>query len=287
MGGGIIWLASYPKSGNTWLRIFLTNYLLDEAEPADINELDGRLIASSRIAFDEAVGVEASDLTPEEIDRYRPGVYAQLARQNDRPIFLKVHDAYTHNASNKPLFPKSVTDGVIYLIRNPLDVAVSFADHSGITMDEIVLRLCRGDFCLDGRLDRLHSQLRQKLLSWSGHVRSWVDEPGLRIQVIRYEDMVRDPTSAFSSIVRFAGLIFDPDRLAKALDFSSFDRLQAKERETSFRERSPRAKAFFRKGKAGDWRDALTDEQASVLIDAHREVMLRFGYLTPDGKPVF
>jgi len=287
LGRGIIWLASYPKSGNTWLRVFLTNYLRNGAEPADINELDSRLIASARLAFDEAAGVEASDLTAEEIDRYRPAVYAQMATQNAELLYLKVHDAYTCNISGEPIFPRCATHGVIYLIRNPLDVAVSFAHHSGVSTEEILSRLCREDYCFAGRPERLHDQLRQKLLSWSGHVRSWVDESGLRIHVTRYEDMVCDPVPAFTAIVRFAGLDYEPARLTKALDFSSFGRLQAKERETSFRERSPHSKAFFRKGKVGDWRDVLTEEQADLLIEAHKDVMLRFGYLTPEGKPVY
>ena len=67
----IIWLASYPKSGNTWMRTFLTNYWRDAAEPVDINSLEGGPIASARRVFDDAVGVEASDLTPAEIERLR------------------------------------------------------------------------------------------------------------------------------------------------------------------------------------------------------------------------
>jgi len=54
MKSGIIWLASYPKSGNTWLRIFLTNLRCDGEEPVNINELDGGPIASARALFDEA-----------------------------------------------------------------------------------------------------------------------------------------------------------------------------------------------------------------------------------------
>ncbi len=72
----IVWLASYPKSGNTWMRAFLSNYLADGDKPVDINSLDtGGPIASARTIFDEAVGVEASDLTQDEIERYRPRVY--------------------------------------------------------------------------------------------------------------------------------------------------------------------------------------------------------------------
>ncbi|NOZ51459.1 MAG: sulfotransferase domain-containing protein, partial [Chloroflexi bacterium] len=80
---GIIWLASYPKSGNTWMRVFLTNYLRDSDEPAEINNLDGGPIASARDIFDRVIGVESSDLTAEEIDRFRPAVYEQVAAESD------------------------------------------------------------------------------------------------------------------------------------------------------------------------------------------------------------
>jgi len=96
MKSGIIWLASYPKSGNIWLWIFLTNLRRDGEEPVNINELDGGPIASARALFDEATGIESSDLTPEEIDRLRPGVYEQLATGANETLFLKVHDAYTY-----------------------------------------------------------------------------------------------------------------------------------------------------------------------------------------------
>ena len=77
----IIWLASYPKSGNTWFRVFLANFLRDADEAVDINHLNMMLIASARWLFDAATGVEASDLTPEEIERWRPAVYEHLVQE--------------------------------------------------------------------------------------------------------------------------------------------------------------------------------------------------------------
>ena len=68
----IIWLASYPKSGNTWMRIFLTNYLRGDTEESDLDDLEGGPIASSRPLFDLAVGIEASCLLPTEIENLRP-----------------------------------------------------------------------------------------------------------------------------------------------------------------------------------------------------------------------
>jgi hypothetical protein len=173
--GNIYWLASYPKSGNTWLRILLTNYLRNAAEPADINTLDGGPIASARQVFDDHVGGEASGLTQNEIERYRPAVYALISAQATEPLFLKVHGAYTCTTDGAPLISKTATAGVLYLIRNPLnplDVAVSFAHHSAATVERMVVKMADPDFAVADNPHRLHNQLRQRLLTWSGHVTS-------------------------------------------------------------------------------------------------------------------
>jgi hypothetical protein len=77
--GNITWLASYPKSGSTWFRVFHANLVRDGDEPVSINELDDTLHAGSRALFDETTGVEASDLTADEIDRLRPRVYEEVS----------------------------------------------------------------------------------------------------------------------------------------------------------------------------------------------------------------
>lgn len=281
----IVWLASYPKSGNTWVRAFLTNYLSDGLAPADINDLRGGPIASARWVFDELVGVEASDLTSAEIARYRPAVYRLLARESGEPLVLKVHDAYW-SRTHTPLFPAEVTIAVVYILRNPLDVAVSLAHHQGASIDQAVSRLCDG-FALARCGDELRDQLEQVLLSWSGHVQSWVDESKLPVHVVRYEDLTRDPAPTFHAIVEAAGFEPDSERIARAIQCSRFEELLAQERDNGFKERSPRAASFFRKGRIGDWRTALTPTHVQQLVAAHGEIMRRFGYLTDSGEPVF
>src|SRR6056297_2434972 len=76
-----IWLASYPKSGNTWFRVFLSNLFSETPEPADINSLHETPIASARQPFDEATGLPSSDLTFEEVDHLRPEVYRFQANE--------------------------------------------------------------------------------------------------------------------------------------------------------------------------------------------------------------
>lgn len=282
--GNIYWLASYPKSGNTWMRILLTNYLRNAQEPADINNLDAGPIASARQVFDDNVGIEASDLTQDEIERLRPFVYDTLSAKADRPFFLKVHDACTSTATGRPLFPTRATAGVIYMLRNPLDVAVSSAHHGGSEIEKAIGSMRNPEAALLASPDRLHSQLRQRLLTWSDHVLSWVDAPRLRVHVVRYEDMLADTVDTFTQTIRFCRLDDEPARIARAVEFSRFERLQRQEQKNGFQERLPYATApFFRRGEAGSWHDELAPEQIDELISDHRAVMERFGYLTKDG----
>lgn len=281
--GNIYWLASYPKSGNTWMRILLTNYLRNADEPADINSLDGGPIASARQIFDDAVGIEASDLTQEEIERYRPFVYEQISEKAKEKLFLKIHDAYTYTPYGYPLISKKATAGVIYLIRNPLDVAVSFAAHSNSTVEKMVEGMGKSDYSFVEQSKRLHNQLRQRLLSWSGHINSWVDEPDLQVKVVRYEDLKADTVSKFREVIQFCELEDDLERITKAVEFSRFEKLQQQEQEKGFQERVGK-ESFFRSGKAGIWRKELNSELIEKILTEHQEVMLRFGYLTELGE---
>ena len=283
---GIIWLASYPKSGNTWLRAFLTSFL-SGGQPVDINDLKGGPIASARATFDDAVGVEASELTQGEIDRYRPEVYKQIAEESDETLFLKIHDAYTYTSTGEPLVPAEVTLGAIYVIRNPLDVAVSLANHSGICIDKAVERIGDKSHSFSANVRRLSNQLRQKLLNWSDHVLSWVDASDIRVHVVRYEDMKHKPLETFTSAVRFAGLCDDPKQVRRAIELSSFQRLQHQEQEHGFKEKSPRTEAFFHKGETGSWREVLNEEQVNRIIEANGAVMRRFGYLNGSGDSTY
>ena len=275
----ITWLASYPKSGNTWLRILLTNYLNNQAVPASINALQGGPIASSRVWFDEWVGVEASLLEDALIERLRPEVYRCLVRTTPGMIYMKVHDAWRLSDQNESLFPAEVTSGVIYILRNPLDLAASLANHSGKSLTEVVANLGDPEYALARSLGGLDDQLRQRLGGWSGHVQSWVDDSGLRVLTLRYEDMLDSPQAAFAQVVRFCGLELEEGRLLRAIEFSNFNEVKRQEQIQGFRERPVKASGnFFRRGQAGGWRTELAPELAAKIFHDHGKMMRRFGY---------
>jgi len=284
----IVWLASYPKSGNTWFRTFLTNFLSNGDQPADINRLKGGPIASGRQPFDEAVGYDSGEMTYEEIDHLRPEVYLYQAQHAKETQYCKVHDAYTFLPDGRALIPAEATACALYFIRNPLDVAVSFAHHGGHDHFERTIKQMGSNENSFGEVDATEKlQLRQKLLSWSNHAQSWIDAPGIRVLPIRYEDMKLDGQKTFGDAIRFADLPNDAGRIAKAIRFSDFKEVKKQEEATGFGERSSRAKSFFRQGETGSWRDSLTPEQAAKIISDHSEMMHRFGYLDANNEPVF
>jgi len=284
----IIWLASYPKSGNTWFRIFLSNLLDDKEDPADINKITSTHgIASARHIFDEITGIEASDLSHDEADLLRPGLYNIISDEAKETLFIKVHDAYTFLPDKSPLFPASATKGVIYIIRNPLDVAVSNSNHNSCAVQQSIDMMGDGNHGLCAKTKRMKDQLRQKIGTWSDHVLSWTRAPGISVHVIRYEDMKYSSLSTFIAATQFAGLDFTADAIETALKKCDFNELQKQEKEKGFKERPLGTPSFFRKGEPGSWREQLTPEQAQQIIKDHSIVMKQFGYLTEAGEIVY
>lgn len=275
----LVWLASYPKSGNTWVRLFLTAYSHPEQDDLDINAIDVSLHAGNRDLFDRVIGLEASDLTPVEIDRYRPDVYRQLAVEAEEPLFIKVHDCWRRNADSASLFPPETTAAAIYIVRDPRGVAPSYANHYNLSLDAAIDRMADPHFGIAARLDRLASQLPQPMGSWSQHVVSWLDQPELPVLLVRYEDLHAAPAAQFARIVQAAGLPVDAERLALALARTRFDRLQAQEEAAGFKERLMGAPRFFRRGQAESWREELTPAQTERIVADHGPVMARLGYL--------
>lgn len=272
-----IWLASYPKSGNTWFRVFLTNYLNNSDEPASIDNLERTPIASARGCFDRSYSIDSADLYLDEIDAMRPDMYNEW-KQNDEMQFHKVHDAYTY-IEDKSLLGDPCDQAAVYLIRNPLDVAISFAHHNGHEdIDKTIKHMSQEDFTFCGTSKTMPNQLRQKLLSWSEHVKSWEKAPINKL-FLRYEDMVANPMREFTKAIVFFGLPNDQERIARAIEFSSFGNLKKQEAKIGFAEKAPNAKSFFRNGKASDYLDRLSQDQISQIINDHNEVMKKYEFI--------
>jgi hypothetical protein len=104
--------------------------------------------------------------------------------------------------------------------------------------------------------------------------------PHRALYVMRYEDMLADSAKAFGALARHLLLNPTPAQLETAIERSSFEKLQAQEKEKGFRERPDRAtQNFFREGRVGQWKEVLTQAQIDRIVNDHGEQMQRFGYL--------
>jgi hypothetical protein len=273
----MVWLASYPKSGNTWLRSVYT--ALVSADEVRINDLMGGAVPSARAFFEVALGVRSADLSPEEVDALRAAADEAASVRITGDRWRKVHDALMLGPSGKPLVSQLVTRAALYVVRDPRDVAVSWAHHSGRSLEWSVEFLASPDSAVCDDPAFLDRQLRQRFGSWSDHVRSWVDQPFFPVHVLRYEDCVADPVTTFQRAFAAGGLPRSEKEVALAVERASFERLEAQEESDGFVERPDRDTRFFRRGMAGAWKDELPDHLARRVAEQHAEVMARFGYL--------
>ena len=287
MSGNIILIASYPKSGNTWVRAFLTSAWRD-GDDVKLNQLMVSS-ASGRRFMDAVLGVSSAEFGADEIGRLRPAIYDLAASRvrAGRRLFLKMHDALIPPSEHLPV-PISLEsiDRVIYLIRDPRDVAPSLARHLGVSIDEATTFMADPDKTLSEYPWRPGGHVIQRISSWTEHVRSWACRPGgLPVCVIRYEDLVAEPEATFAALAKFLNLALPAGRISTAVAATAMSVLQQKEEAAGFREKPGGMHRFFHQGGPDSWRATLTPAQVSAIEMNHAEMMHRFGY-TPSSHPL-
>ena len=277
---GIIWLASYPKSGNTWLRIFIENLFRNSQGPAPINAMNVVKYGDAQIELYEGMGhKKIGEFDDDELHALRKPIQHWLAHRPETAM-VKTHNALT-TFKGTPLIYLEYTVGAVYLIRNPFDVAVSLAHHFQLTTDEAVESLC-------SPYQRTHTSpnaVFQILGSWTDHYRTWFDVQNFNPLLLRYEDMVADPMKSFGRFMKFLKVPQNPDRLKRAIRNSLFREVEKQEREAGFKERAHAGQKFFRSGKFGAWRDVLNEDHVKKLVDAHHELLLQQRYIDKNGNP--
>jgi hypothetical protein len=273
--GGIIWLASYPKSGNTWARLFIENLLTGAEDPLSINAVKRFGTGeASRKWWSKVSPKPLAQLTVDEIARLRPMVQRYLTTLSPDNVIVKTHNALLEYRG-MPLINTEVTAGAVYILRNPIDVVPSFASHFGVGIDRAIEMMANERL----RLTSEKQNAYEVLSSWSGHVASWTAAAHPRLLVLRYEDMLNEPKVAFGKLARHIGHDPAPERLERAIENASFDVLSRQEAQDGFIERSKKAERFFRSGRSGGGRDLLTRAQVRRVQARHRDIMERFGYV--------
>jgi hypothetical protein len=266
----LIWLASYPKSGNTWLRFMLVNLLLGRQSSTE--NMD-KLIPDIHV-------LTAGGKWPPDLNFY-----------HGFPALMKTHFVLS------PRLPLgSLTGGFIYVVRNPLDVIASAVNYellkAGMPADAVERDAFRKR-CVQEFIDHGGTQgwIEGGFGSWEENAGSWVrNGPGIPNVVIRYEDIVRDPVAQLERVSAFLGLRTERQRIQAAVEDSSFEHMRAIEeqevtscRQGFFSRETPAASfrrgiRFMSRGRPGAGETEITTEERVQLLTRFGPTMKRIGY---------
>ena len=272
----IFWIASFPRSGNTWLRVVLQNYMSNRDEPVSVNEMD--LVHGDSLYrwYEPHTQLSADKLTLPDVAALRGRAQESIAAADAATIVVKTHFPHA-KLFGHDLFNFSLAAGVIYLVRNPLDVCVSWANFLGRSFDRaselMATAEAYGPQSGDFRVPEFFS-------SWSLNVQSWTDIHSDSIVVLRYEDLIADPYEHFGrAVALLMGAPPERQRLERAIQFSGFEILRKQEDIDGFKEISGQGQKFFRSGRIGDGKRELTATQIERIVRDHGVMMEKFDYL--------
>ena len=278
----IFWLASYPKSGNTWIRMFLRSYFLSSTQKFSLNE-------KGNLDFEVTNFPTLNQLKDSNIDysNFKNIAKNWVALQdiinlNGKLNFLKTHNG-NFNLGNYPFTNTSNTIGGIYIVRDPRDVVLSNANHFGIDNDESANMLINIKTYEQEYFDESSKEKYCKSLmgSWSMNYLSWKHYKGRKIHLMKYEDLIDNPKKNFIKMLEYVNSIvsidIDQNRISKAVEETAFNKLQNLEAKEGFTEVG--MGKFFRKGKVGEWKEKLDPKLTKKIEDNFRKEMMELNYI--------
>lgn len=277
----IIWFASYPKSGNTWLRMFhmaLNTAPDEEFLPSNAGEYSNQ--CCSKGLYQKVMHDRPLRQTEEEAYRMRVPLQQRLSAMNaGRPVYLKTHSV------NVPLdgidvFDHSLTALAIIIVRNPFDILASQFNHYRSAPDDVIK-----DFDNPKAVFDINSIARFPVLisSWGLNVYSWLGEGTFPKLLLRYEDLHADDGTLWSQLARTVFRVDDEERISRAIELTRFENLKDSEIRHGFKEKPATSERFFNRGEVGYGADVLTDEQKDRIWARNGALAERLGYFYEDG----
>ena len=277
----IIWLASYPKSGNTLLRSILSAYFYSEEGNFGFNNLY-KISQFPAIDHFLRLGVNVED----EKEVYKNFINAQnLINEERKAKFFKTHSRLCQ------MYGSNFTDlkntlGVIYIVRDPRNVVTSFAHHYNLTIDQATEAL----FDEKRFMLKTNKNCGVSLGSWNSNYKSWKElEKKNKYLLVKYEDLVDKKKSTMLKIFKFLDnlglkLSIDMVKLNKAIKSTDFDKMKKLEKTETFYEAvvdktTGKRKAFFNLGPKNDWRVILDKVNREKIEKSFKEEMQELGYL--------
>lgn len=287
----IHWVASFPKSGNTWVRTFIMRYLMPADMELNLNKRPSGFWQDCEEQFWKPMkfGNVAwmCDLPLHEALMMRPAACLAMIHGSQQQRCINV--VKTHSCAMKVdglgeiIIPPQVTGPSVYLYRDPRAVLPSLADHMGKSIEAAMDDMRDDGYCI---VKKDTDNAPVFISSWSRNVASWLREDiCFPVLGVAYEELRRDPDAKFREILKhlWPHLEIEEDRFERAMRDTSLESLRAKEdrlREagTPYQAASPHAERFFRTGEIEGWREVLTEEQVNRVEREHGPMMRQLGY---------
>lgn len=266
----IIWIASYPKSGNTWVRLFLKSYF---------NLNDNNIISQSFPIMDHLKEFKIDFMNFGEIVKGWE-LMQNFINLNQKTNYLKTHNAMC-TINNYKFTNKDNTLGAIYLVRDPRDVIVSYAHHLGLSHEEVLNNMLNS---YNGERNEYEGKKYKKSImgKWSDHYNSWKSFKEREILIVRYEDLVKNSEKEFFRILNYLNKIdnikIEKKRLLESIGQTSFKKLSNNEKKFGFKEASKHG-IFFRKGVVGDWKKNLSKSISQTIEKEFNKEMKELNYI--------
>ena len=278
----IIWLASYPKSGNTYLRSFLSSYYFSED-----GKFDFKYLANIR----QFPNIKFSKLKAQSYeDASKNWLFNQNAFFNrENFYFVKTHNCLFPYKSN-PFTTINETLGAIYIVRDPRNVITSLTHHYSFNYEQAYSQMTNENACLaEASVDNDYSNFTY-LNSWSNHYYSWKKNIIFKTLIIKYEDLERNKEDTFKKVINFINVLkgenkeINQIKLLNAIKSTNFSNLKNKEKNEGFEESVYSKKTgkkinFFNLGFNNRWQKILPKSVEEKLTSVFYKEILELGYL--------
>jgi len=278
----IIWIASYPKSGNTWIRSLISAYYYSKDGKFNFDLLENIHQYPSPIFIKNKID------KPGEVSRFWKSSQEEII-QNNKIIFLKTHNANIFLDENK-FTTKKTAAGAIYIVRDPRNVISSLKNHYDLSNYNEAMKFMISDrkYIWDKRYKNDYSGF-QFLGSWSNHYKSWKNTNEFKVYFLRYEDLEIDTENTVHKLLKFINTLtnknirIDKKKLNNCIKSTSFNLLKKNEIKYGFPENvgddQNKKINFFHLGPNNNWKSLLPNKIKSVLNDIFEKELKELEYI--------
>ena len=271
-----IFLASYPKSGNTWLRAIILS-ALQQKNIINIKDLAKIRLLSDKMNFTSFKNKIYEKKGLIDYDWMSKNIILCQKKLNENTkynFFFK-----THSVRHKSFTNETVNAGFIYIVRDPRDIVVSLSNFLGINLDEAINQVV-----FNKQLMTNANGARELVSNWELNIKSWLEYKTVPCLFIRYEDLLIKPNNIILKIIAFINIVTNKNilnnkkNIDKIIKNTNFKILQSQEISNGFNEASKHSK-FFRSGTLNQWKDVLSNTQVQIIDNNLQPLMKYFNYI--------